>query len=1523
MKTNHKYSNRFRILKGGKISLIISALLGSVTLCFAAPSAGVVTSGTASINQSGNTTNINQSTSKASINWNKFNIASHETVNFNQPNVNSITLNRVIGSERSIIDGALNANGQVWILNSNGVLFGKDASINTSGILATTKDISDANFQSGNYSFSGDSTESVINQGTIKVKNNAYVIFASNEAKNSGVIEAIKGRVQLTGADEYTINLNGNSIVDLVVDKGILDALVENSGTILANGGEIFLTTNAVNELLRGVVNNTGIIEANSLDGISGHVELYAHGGTANIDGNIKAKGGFVETSGKELSVASTTSIETSKWLLNSQSNIIINSGNAIANIIQNALVSADVEIQTGYISIWDDIIWSEATKLTLTADSTIELVSTIENTNTTYGGVYFNAPTVSFKILVPPPLDEGKVIIHNAHQLQWINTALDGIYELGSNIDASDTRNWNAGSGFSPIGSGIDHMPFTGILDGKGYVIDGLYINGSSNYIAPFSYITGTIQNIGSINTSISSSGNFTGGLVGASTGTISNSYVQGDITGKDTSGGLVGSNGGTISNSYFQGDITGDTYSGGLAGDNGGTVSNSYSQGTVTATNTYGRAGGLVGANRNHGSINNSYSSAKVSAYESGGLIAFDNYLGTISNSYWDIDTTGQTFVGGGLGTKTNIKGLSTEEFAIQSNFSSWDSSIWQIPTADSSVQGYGFYRPYLKNVTKKEHKEIASTLFESGFGSKASPYIITNVNQLQNINYDTHTQKSVYNLANNIDASDTSNWNVGDHDNNAGTADEAMGFIPIGEFNGIFDGVGHTINDLYINRPLQDNVGLFGITHYGFTSYAPSIFNLGLVGVDIIGQNNVGSFIGDVKFSTFLENSFATGKIQGNNYVGGLIGQATKLGNSYPIKNTYTDVYVKGNSYLGGLFGGIYFDSSSSMPNNIANSYAKGKVEGNSHSGALIGIKASEVTLSNLYWDKDTTGVTTAFGSGSSTEIKEIDSTNAFDEITYAGFDFTNDWIIYEGHTRPLLRTFMTELTVKANDATRTYDGTTYNGSEGVTYSIPTYDSSLVNGTLNYTSSGDLKNAGTATIGIDGLYSSQQGYIISYDTGTLTTNKKELLANFSVKDKVYDGTTSANASLDGGLSGLVSGDNVSLDSFLASFNDKNVGDNKPISISNISLSGSGSSNYTIASSNSSTASITPKELSATFNGNDKVYDGTTTANVEAVLEGLISGDDITVSQSALFEDKNAGENKTINITDISLSGDDMRNYIIETNDSTSTTATINKALATVTVDNKEVVYNGETHTIDNYTVSGLVNNEDKSVIDSITLQGEGKDAGTHIISALGEDNNYNFEFIDGTLTITPKAINVIFTANNKEYDGSTTAIANGSLSGVIQGDDIKATYSSANFEDEKPANDKNVYIEGISLSGSDSQNYTLIEDSFITTANINNSLGDIISSIVNGANLQSIINNINFNNQAIDSTNIVTIQNIITTLLQQGETSIPIIKGIVLKVLDGGINMPYGTKRELILDDNSNSNNDEDEDKKGNSI
>ncbi|ADG93729.1 filamentous hemagglutinin family outer membrane protein [Arcobacter nitrofigilis DSM 7299] len=948
MKSNHNYSNRFRILKGGKISLVVSALLGGVTLSFAAPSGGTVTSGSATISQSGNTTNINQSTQKASINWNKFNIASHETVNFNQPNVNSITLNRVIGNERSIIDGALNANGQVWILNSNGVLFGKNASINTAGLLATTKDISDTNFQNGNYTFTGDSTESIINQGTIKVKNNGYVIFASNEAKNSGTIEAIKGRVQLTSADEYTINLNGNSLIDLSVDKGTLDALVENSGTILADGGEVYLTTHAVDELLRGVVNNTGIIEANSLDGINGHVELYAHGGTANIAGTIKAKDGFVETSG-EIFNFNGAKIEAGEWLIDP---VDVTIDASLASAIETQLASGDVTIETetssstvdtsshetstdgdttdGDIYVNSDITWSSQSKLTLNAADEIYVNATIENTNNTYGGVYFNAVNRNAAIKFDPTT--GKVIINNINQLQWISQALNGRYELGSNIDASDTRTWNSGAGFKQIGNNystynIDTI-FTGIFDGKGYVIDGLYINrGGENYVGLFGYTYGTtISNVGLINIDIA--GRYVvGGLVGYNDhSTITNSYATGNVSGDDTVGGLVGLN----------------KYS---------SITNSYATGKVSGDNT---VGGLVGKNSSSSQITNSYATGNVSGNtHGGGLVGFNEYS-TIINSYWDIDTTGQTN-GVGLGSSAGATGIysstNTKNAFDEATYVGFDfTNTWFMIEGET--------RPFLRS-------EYSTT--------------ITNDHQLQLMAMDLTAD---YVLANNIKYT--------------GDMWSSKGFDSIGDsttsFQGNFDGQGHVIDGLYINRDSESRIGLFGYAN------GVNISNIGLTNVDIKGGTRVGGLVGYANSFT-VNNAYTTGSVIGiNSRNGGLIGYAE----NGTINNSYTNTNVDGDYFIGGLVGNIVNGVV------ITNSYATGAVSGNKFVGGVVG-DTFDSSITNSYWDIDTTGQTNGGSAGATGIYSSTNTKDAFDKATYAGFDIIEDSTISSSYKYPVLSAF----------------------------------------------------------------------------------------------------------------------------------------------------------------------------------------------------------------------------------------------------------------------------------------------------------------------------------------------------------------------------------------------------------------------------------------------------------------------------------------------------------------------------------
>lgn len=672
------YKNSFRILKGGKISLIVSSFLAGTTLSFAAPSGGVVTSGDANISQAGKVTNISQSTQKASINWNKFDIASDETVNFKQPNSSSITLNRVVGNEKSIINGALNANGQVWIINSNGVLFGKGATINTSGLLATTKDISDADFQAGNNNFKGNSKESVINLGTIDVINSGSVILAANEVRNEGTIKAIRGKIHLAGADEYTVNLNGNSLVNLTVNKGVLDSLVKNSGTIISNGGEVYLTTNAVNELLKGVVNNTGVIEANSLAGITGHIELFAHGGTANISGTIKAKDGFVETSGKNLNVESTAKIETAKWLLDPTNMIISSSGgdsltgeSVSATAIQNALSSADIELQaTNNIAVNENITWSTDKQLKLSADS-INVNAVIQNTNITNGGVFFNAEYTIFD-------SNGKVIIHNINQLQWVNTALRGMYELGSNIDASDTSSWNGNKGWMPIGN-ID-TEFSGKFDGLGHTISNLTINRpDEDDIGLFGRVsawnTRYIENINLKDVNIKGNNNV-GALVGYGYDIhIENASTSGKIIGNENVGGLIGHMfyaPVTAKKSSSSVDVSGVKNVGGLVGYlDGSAVRESYATGDVSGSEN---VGGLVGYNNYRSNIENSYAIGEVSGTTNvGGLIGYSNLWPT--NTFFDKNTTKQTQ---GVGNDEAAEGVSAKTTAQMQNketFKDWD--------------------------------------------------------------------------------------------------------------------------------------------------------------------------------------------------------------------------------------------------------------------------------------------------------------------------------------------------------------------------------------------------------------------------------------------------------------------------------------------------------------------------------------------------------------------------------------------------------------------------------------------------------------------------------------------------------------------------------------------------------------------------------------------------------------------------------------------------------------------------------
>lgn len=238
----------------GLKTLALSLMVGFGANVYAAPAGGVVVQGGASISNNAGNTTINQSTQNAAINWQSFNIGAGETVQFVQPNSKSVALNRVLGSDPSSILGNLSANGRVILVNPNGVLFAKGAQVNVGGLVASTLNISDSDFMAGNYQFAGTSDKAVLNQGTITADGGHVALLGAN-VSNDGVISARLGTVALAAGNAITLDVAGDGLLNVTVNQGAVDALVQNGGLIQADGGQVLLTAQSAGSLLPSAVN--------------------------------------------------------------------------------------------------------------------------------------------------------------------------------------------------------------------------------------------------------------------------------------------------------------------------------------------------------------------------------------------------------------------------------------------------------------------------------------------------------------------------------------------------------------------------------------------------------------------------------------------------------------------------------------------------------------------------------------------------------------------------------------------------------------------------------------------------------------------------------------------------------------------------------------------------------------------------------------------------------------------------------------------------------------------------------------------------------------------------------------------------------------------------------------------------------------------------------------------------------------------------------------------------------------------
>jgi aspartate carbamoyltransferase regulatory subunit len=427
----------------------------------------------------------------------------------------------------------------------------------------------------------------------------------------------------------------------------------------------------------------------------------------------------------------------------------------------------------------------------------------------------------------------------------------------------------------------------------------------------------------------------------------------------------------------------------------------------------------------------------------------------------------------------------------------------------------------------------------------------------------------------------------------------------------------------------------------------------------------------------------------------------------------------------------------------------------------------------------------------------------------------------------------------LVITAKGVNKIYDGTT-NATVTLTDNRVAGDS-FTNSYLSAAFAG--KNVGTAiSINVSGLASGGAdagNYALSNLTAATSANITAAaltVSGLSASDKVYDRTTAATLNFTNAtLATIFAGDAVTLNTAATRgvFASKTVGSGKTVTISGLALAGTNAGNYTLASTATTTASITARSLTITAKGVNKIYDGTTNATV-TLTDNHVAGDALTDSYtSAAFTNKNVGTAISINVYSLAITGTDSTNYAL-TATNTSAAANITKATLTVSgVAANNKIYDGTITATLNFSNAALVTvfSGDSVTLNSAAAKGTfaSKAVGTNkTVSVSGlalsgaNSNNYALTQPATTANITPRALVITAKGVNKIYDGTTAATVT-LADNRVAGDALTNSYASAAFTNKNVATNILINVYGLANAGADSGNYNLSATNTTATANI----------------------------------------------------------------------------------------------------
>ena len=1420
-----------KILRRGIVWGVVLAIMSGARLTLSAnPTGASTTAGSITISTQGQTLTIQQQSQRAIINWQDFSIAAGELTKFIQPDAASAVLNRVVSGSPSTLLGNLAANGRIFLLNPNGILVGAGARIDAAGFLASTLDVRDDDFlRGGDLLFRGGSTAAVQNLGAINALGGDVFLIA-RRIENKGSLAAANGTTGMAAGSEVLLTTGGSERVFVqaasapgtLINAGQISATtaelkaaggnayalaINNSGVVRATGtavrnGQVWLVATG------GTVETSGTLDASSASGQGGAIKVSGErvllaagsrldasgatgggeisvlggaqvtlGGTLAANASGSGNGGYIETSAARVQVTDGVRVTTTAtqgrsgtWLIDPVDFTIAASGGDMTGAaVGTALTGGNFTIQSttgatgtaGVVNVNDPVSWN-ANKLTLNAQTNINLNASLNGSGTAslalqYGqGAVAAGNTSNYVVNAAVTLPAGnnfstKLGSDGAVKNYAVITSLGA----AGSTTGTDLQGVNGNlAGNYALGGDIDASATSGWNGGLGF--------------APIGAIfTGTFDGLGHAITGlfINRPGTASVGLfarIGNSPiGSVSNLRLESvNVTGANYTGALVGSGNGSVANCSSTGAVNGAQYTGGLVGYATaavGSIKNSHSDATVVGT---GYVGGLVGADF-LGSISGSYATGTVTSTATnytGGLVG-QMVNATITNSSSTSQVSGKNYVGGLVGSLSGTSSIT-------------NSSSTGPVNGTNEVGGLVGNSQNTASITTSHSTGAVGGVSDVGglIGYNTSPGAISN----------SYSSCPI-----------------------AATGSFMGGLIG---YNGVASG--GSVANCYSTGTVSG--GAFGGGFIGYNSMTGGTIT-NCYSTSIVNQPSGAGFI-MVNAAGTVTNCYSTGTVTGNDTGGG--GSGFIAQNSGTVTNCYSTSATVGDGSSG-------FITLNNASGTVTNCYSTGLVGvGIDSSGFVRQNNGSTTAITNCFWDTQTSGfATSAGGTGMTTaQMKNLinfTSATAANGNVNPNWDLTSVWRMYDGYTYPLLKTFLTPLTVTANGATQTYNGTSYSGGNGVTYS--TTPSAALLGPLSYggTAQG-VRNVGSYTIVPAGLYSGQQGYDITTVNGTLTINPATLTLTAASATKAYDGTTASIAVPT--AAGLGSGD--TLTGLAQIFDSPNAG-SRTLSVSAYALNdGNSGNNYTV-SLQTATGTINPAILTYTANTASRTY-GAANPTLSGTVTGLVNGETLagvttgTAAFSSLATTSSNAGSYAINGSGLTASNG---NYTLVQAAGNATALTINPATLTYTATPASRTY-GATNPAFGGTVTGFVNGDTPAGATTGTLAFATpapltSGVGSYAINGSGlTANNGNYTLVQAAgnataLTINPAALTIVadsksraFGVANPTLTATYTGLVNGDSSAVVSGLTMNTTATTASPVGSYP----------ITAAGATAGNYTI---------------------------------------------------------------------------------------------------------------